>query len=164
MKKTFNKAKTLYDLEGYEFFEVPGHDGGRNTVYICLKDGERKGVLRISLLDDRSEEDFLAETEFVKYLADEGAPVADVIKSVTENSLNVLRKTDRPHMPYSLNMQRECCFMITVTSIVRELLSKSISITWERLSEAYIVSPRYISRSISASHILTSTTWITLIS
>ena len=81
MKRTFNKAKTLYDLEGYEFFEVPGHDGGRNTVYICLKDGERKGVLRISLLDDRSEEDFLAETEFVKYLADEGAPVADVIKS-----------------------------------------------------------------------------------
>ena len=149
MKRTFNKAKTLYDLEGYEFFEVPGHDGGRNTVYICLKDGERKGVLRISLLDDRSEEDFLAETEFVKYLADKGAPVADVIKSVNGKLVE---------------MQRVCCFMITVIGIVRELRLKSISITWERLSEAYIVSPRYISRSISASHILTSTTWITLIS
>lgn len=78
MEKIFNKAKELFSLDEYDFFKVPGHDGGRNIVYICIRDGEKKGVLRISLLDDRSEKDFLAETEFVKYLAENGGPVADV--------------------------------------------------------------------------------------
>ena len=82
MKRIFNKIKTLFDLEGYDFYKVPGHDGGRNIVYICSRDGEKKAVLRISLLDDRSEEDFLAETEFVKYLAENGGPVSDVKESV----------------------------------------------------------------------------------
>lgn len=82
MEKIFNKAKELFSLDEYDFFKVPGHDGGRNIVYICIRDGEKKSVLRISLLDDRSEKDFLAETEFVKYLAENGGPVADVKKSV----------------------------------------------------------------------------------
>lgn len=82
MERIFNKIKILFNLEGYEFFKVPGHEGGRNIVYICNQDGENKAVLRISLLDDRSEEDFLAETEFVKCLAENGGPVSDVKESI----------------------------------------------------------------------------------
>ena len=40
-----------------------------------------KCVLRISALDDRTMEEYEAETEFVHYLAKNGASVADVIPS-----------------------------------------------------------------------------------
>ena len=75
------KAKELYGLEGYEFSPVPGHEGGRNRILACIRNGEKKYILRISELGDRTEEDYLAETEFVRYLALHGAPVADVIPS-----------------------------------------------------------------------------------
>ncbi len=76
------KAMTLYALEGYEYTPVSAHPGGRNQVYFCRKNGADKYVLRISSLEDRTEEDYLAETEFIRYLAANGAPVADVIPSV----------------------------------------------------------------------------------
>ena len=60
---------------------VAGHYGGRNLIYICSKE-ESKYALRISPLNDRTEEDYLAETEFVHYLAQNGAPVTDVIPSI----------------------------------------------------------------------------------
>lgn len=82
MNRIPEKAKALYALEGYEFLQVPGHEGGRNEIRICRKDGENRYVLRVSALEDRTEEDYLAETEFVHYLAGHGAPVADVIPSV----------------------------------------------------------------------------------
>ena len=75
-------AKEFYGLEGYEFRPVPGHEGGRNRILICTGKDENKFILRISALGDRTEEDYLAETEFVHYLALHGAPVADVIPSV----------------------------------------------------------------------------------
>ena len=71
----------LYRLEGYDFAAVPGHEGGRNGIFVCRKDGENRYILRISGLGDRTEEDYLAETEFVHWLAQNGAPVADVIPS-----------------------------------------------------------------------------------
>jgi hypothetical protein len=40
--------------------EVPGHEGGRNRIYICTLDGEKKYVLRISATGDRTEEEYLA--------------------------------------------------------------------------------------------------------
>ena len=76
------EAATLYRLDGYDLAAVAGHEGGRNTLFVCSRNGENKYVLRISMLGDRSEEDYLAETEFVHYLAEHGAPVADVIPSV----------------------------------------------------------------------------------
>ena len=82
MKDILNYAKSVFSLDRYECTEVAGHEGGRNLVYVCSKDGENKYVLRISALGDREEEDYLAETEFIRYLADKGAPVADVISSV----------------------------------------------------------------------------------
>ena len=76
-----NQAKELYELNGYELYAVPGHEGGRNEIYICTLGGEKKYVLRISATGDRTEENYLAETEFVHYLAANGASVADVIPS-----------------------------------------------------------------------------------
>ncbi|MBO4748938.1 MAG: phosphotransferase, partial [Lachnospiraceae bacterium] len=81
MTNVFEKAKAFYELENFEFDQVGGHDGGRNLVYVCEQNGRKKYVLRISALGDRSEEEYLAETEFVHYLAEKGAPVADVIPS-----------------------------------------------------------------------------------
>ena len=77
-----DQAIALYKLQGYEFNAVRGHPGGRNAMTVCRKDGENRYVIRISAMNDRSEKDYLAETEFVHYLAQNGAPVADVIPSV----------------------------------------------------------------------------------
>ena len=78
----YEKARGLYPLDGYEFCPVSGHEGGRNLICICRKDGENRYVLRVSATGDRSGEEYLAETEFIRYLARNGAPVADVIPSV----------------------------------------------------------------------------------
>ena len=76
------KAKALYALGECECAPVPGHPGGRNRVCVCRRNGENRYVLRISDLGDRTEGEYLAETEFIRYLAANGAPVADVIPSV----------------------------------------------------------------------------------
>ena len=81
LTNVLEKAKDFYDLENFEFEQVGGHDGGRNLVYVCKQNGEKKYVLRISALGDRTMEDYEAETGFVHYLAEHGAPVADVIPS-----------------------------------------------------------------------------------
>ena len=81
LKNILEQSKTLYQLEAYTCNMVSGHDGGRNLIFICKKE-ENQYVLRISVLNDRKEEDFQAETEFVHYLAQNGAPVADVIPSI----------------------------------------------------------------------------------
>jgi len=85
LKSLLERAKELFGLEDYECSPVNEHEGGRNLVYVCCKDGEKQYVLRISGLGDRCEEDYLAETEFVHYLAENGAPVADVIPSMKGN-------------------------------------------------------------------------------
>lgn len=82
MNRIVEKAKALYALENWVFQPVPGHEGGRNRSWVCGMNGENRYVLRISALGDRAEEDYLAETEFIRYLARGGAPVADVIPSV----------------------------------------------------------------------------------
>ena len=81
MEKFIENIKDLYGLKDYELSRVPGHEGGRNQIYVCRRGGEPKYVLRLSLIGDRTKEDYLAEAEFVRYLAQNGAPVADVIPS-----------------------------------------------------------------------------------
>lgn len=85
MTGLIEKAKALYGLDDHDIVDVPGHEGGRNLVFICVKDGNRKYALRISVLDDRAAGDYLEEAEFVHYLAEKGAPVADVIPSLNGN-------------------------------------------------------------------------------
>ncbi|MCR5104426.1 MAG: phosphotransferase [Eubacterium sp.] len=82
MKEILEQVINLYSLEGYFFIPVSGHEGGRNRIIIASRDDVKQYVLRISDIGDRSEADYLAETEFVRYLAENGAPVADVIPSV----------------------------------------------------------------------------------
>ena len=82
MKRILEQAKSLYALEGCTFNPVSGHEGGRNRIVIVSRNGEKQYVLRISALGDRSENDYLAETEFVRFLAENGAPVANVVPSV----------------------------------------------------------------------------------
>ncbi len=78
---TIENIIELYGLKNHRLTPVPGHDGGRNRTYICGTDSDKQYVLRISDLDDRTENDYLAEMEFVRYLSDNGAPVAAVIPS-----------------------------------------------------------------------------------
>ena len=74
---------------------IPGHDGGRNLAFLVKKDDE-KYVLRLSSMDDRREEDFLAEAEFIHYLAQHGAPVTDVIPSVNGKLVEVVTTSKKP--------------------------------------------------------------------
>ena len=76
------QVKRLYALEGCTFAPVSGHEGGRNQIVTVSRNGEKQYVLRISALGDRTEADYLAETEFVRFLAENGAPAADVIPSI----------------------------------------------------------------------------------
>jgi len=82
LNKILELAKKLYSLQACTFTPVSGHEGGRNQIVIVSRDGEKLYVLRISALGDRSENDYHAETEFIRFLAENGAPVANVIPSV----------------------------------------------------------------------------------
>lgn len=75
-------AKKLYSLEDFVFTPVPSHEGGRNQIVIISRNGDKQYVLRISALGDRTVNDYLAETEFVRFLAENDGPVANVIPSV----------------------------------------------------------------------------------
>lgn len=77
----------LYELNGYEIQPIPAHDGGRNVVYTCEKEGTDAKILRIAFLNDRSREDFLGEVEYVRYLFEHGGSVSDVVNSLKGNLL-----------------------------------------------------------------------------
>ena len=81
MKRIIEQVKHLYALEDCGFTPVSGHEGGRNQIVTVSRNGEKQYVLRISALGDRSGNDYLAETEFIRFLAENGAPVANVITS-----------------------------------------------------------------------------------
>lgn len=92
MKDIREQIKALYTLEGYEFKPVPGHPGGRNLILVCCRNGRAEYVLRVSELDDRTEEDYLAEAEYIRYLARNGAPAADVIPSVNGRTVECVEE------------------------------------------------------------------------
>jgi len=91
------KLAALYPLNGFSLRCVPPHPGGRNTVYICSKDGADSFVLRVSSLGDRILPSYLAETEFVRYLAQNGAPVADVLPSVNGSYVECIESEGITH-------------------------------------------------------------------
>lgn len=95
MNKILEQAKKLYSLEDCTFTPISGHEGGRNLIVIVSRDGEKLYVLRISALGDRTEKDYLAETEFVRYLAENGAPVANVIPSVQGRLVECVEADDK---------------------------------------------------------------------
>lgn len=77
----------LYGLEGYEIQLIPAHDGGRNVVYTCVKEGADAKIVRIAFLPDRNREDFLGEVEYVRYLFEHGGSVSNVFSSRKGNLL-----------------------------------------------------------------------------
>ena len=92
MKQIIEQAKKLYSLEDCIFIPVSGHEGGRNQIVIVSCDGEKQYVLRISELGDRNENDYLAETEFIRFLSENGAPIADVIPSVNGKLVECMKE------------------------------------------------------------------------
>ena len=96
MNQLIETSKKLYNLSDYDYREVEGHEGGRNKIFIFSKGGEKKFVLRISATGDRTENEYLAETDFVHYLAENGAPVADVIPSVNCKLVEVVDDAEAP--------------------------------------------------------------------
>ncbi|MEO4055059.1 phosphotransferase [Solibacillus sp. CAU 1738] len=77
----------LYGLEEYRIELISPHEGGRNIVYICEKEGSKTKILRISYLNDRNLEDYLGELEYIQYLFNHGGSVSNVISSLNENIL-----------------------------------------------------------------------------
>lgn len=80
-KALLPKITARYGLSGYSMTQISPHEGGRNLVYICEKDGLDAKIIRIAFLNDRGEDDFLAELEYVRYLSEHGANVSNVISS-----------------------------------------------------------------------------------
>ncbi|QKS48826.1 phosphotransferase (plasmid) [Paenibacillus cellulosilyticus] len=74
-------------MEGCDIQLIPAHDGGRNIVYTCEKEGAKALILRIAFLPDRSREDFLGEVEYIRYLYEHGGSVSDVVSSRNGNLL-----------------------------------------------------------------------------
>ena len=95
MNKILEQAIKLYSLKDCNFTPVSGHEGGRNLIVIVSRDGEKLYVLRASALGDRTEKDYLAETEFVRYLAENVAPVANVIPSVRGRLVECVEADDK---------------------------------------------------------------------
>ena len=77
----------LYALKNHEIKQIPPHDGRRNLIYTCEKKSGSAKIIRISFLDDRTREDYLAELEYVRYLSEYGGSVANVISSSGGNLL-----------------------------------------------------------------------------
>lgn len=85
-KEVLSKAAELYGFDCAAAKEVPGHEGGRNLVFMIGTDA----VLRVSTLSDRSIEDYKAEIEYVHFLAQGGADAADSIPSVNGNRIEMI--------------------------------------------------------------------------
>ncbi|MBR6343248.1 MAG: hypothetical protein IKR65_05020, partial [Selenomonadaceae bacterium] len=98
MNSILDQAKRLYSLESCTFTPVSGHEGGRNHIVTVSRsrNGEKQYILRISALGDRREEEYVAETEFVRFLAENGAPGADVIPSVHRRLTECMEADGRP--------------------------------------------------------------------
>lgn len=71
----------LYELEDYDIKLINPHEGGRNVVYNCEKEGTGAKIIRISFLNDRTLEDMMGEVEYIRYLFRHGGSVSNVISS-----------------------------------------------------------------------------------
>ncbi len=85
----------LYGLEGYAFTPVEAHEGGRNVVYSCERDGAEARVIRIAFLADRDRKDYLGELEYVRYLFEHGGSVSNVVSSRKGKLLEEITFGDR---------------------------------------------------------------------
>jgi Ser/Thr protein kinase RdoA (MazF antagonist) len=82
------QAMECFALQQDRLEPVESHEGGRNLVFRCEGEAGTR-YLRLSCMNDRDLEDYLSETEFVHYLAQQGAPVADALPSVNGRLVEV---------------------------------------------------------------------------
>ena len=75
----------LYGLNEYKIDLIPPHSTGVNLVCTCEKDGACAMVIRIAFSGDKNINDFLGETEFVRYLYENGGNVSNVVCSLNGN-------------------------------------------------------------------------------
>lgn len=83
------KASKVYGFDKQIAEEVEGHEGGRNLVYRIGADA----ILRISTLTDRTYEDYEAEIEYIHFLSEGGASVADSILSLNGRRIEEIDNT-----------------------------------------------------------------------
>lgn len=88
LRENLQTIAVLYNLNIDEFIPYPSHEGGRNLVY-----RNKNVVVRISTSKDRNLNDYLAETEYVHYLAQNGADCVDVIPSVNGNLVEIINES-----------------------------------------------------------------------
>lgn len=75
----------LYMLEGYKIDHIERDYIPRNVVYKCEKEGADSKILRISFINDRSQNDYLSEVEYIRYLFEHGGSVSNVVNSQKGN-------------------------------------------------------------------------------
>ena len=161
MTEIIEKVKKLFLLEDCTFTPVSGHEGGRNRIVIVSRDAEKQYVLRISDLGDRSEDDYLAETEFVHFLAEQGAPVADVVPSVQGRLVECLETDGEAAYVSLFAYAKGMLLRITATVTGRARLLVNTSITPAKLLVQFTDCPRHICRFIPVRTTLINTTWST---
>ena len=96
----FPSVRELYGLDGYEINLIDrGYEicDGQNAVYCCKKLGENTKILRVAL-NDRTRVDLLAESEYVRYLYENGGNVANVINSKRGNLIEEISCGDATYI------------------------------------------------------------------
>lgn len=88
------RISELYNLDDYEVKPISAHEGGRNVVFTCEKEGHHAKIIRISFLADRSQEDILAEVEYIRFLYENGASVSNVVESINGSLSETLMYED----------------------------------------------------------------------
>ncbi len=77
------------------FTTVPGHEGGRNRIFIVSRDGIKRFVLRISDIGDRNENEYLADNG---YRYREGAPLSEYFYN-TGKALGAIHRLSKLYTP-----------------------------------------------------------------
>lgn len=75
------QVTALYQLENYVISQIEPHEGGRNLVYSCSRAGDVDKIIRIVFLMDRGLNDLLSETQYIRFLYEQGASVSNVVNS-----------------------------------------------------------------------------------
>ena len=45
-------GKELWQLDGFDFRPVSGHEGGRNRIWICTEKGEEKYIMSLKIKEE----------------------------------------------------------------------------------------------------------------
>jgi len=78
----------LYDLNNCKITLIPPHNTGVNLVYTCEKENSK--IIRISFRGNKNRNEYIAETEYVRYLYENGGSVSNVINSLNGNMVEEL--------------------------------------------------------------------------